>query len=234
MSEENKVPPAKYIFLMAALLITIMAVGNGLAFGAIAPEFLKNWNWINMQEMGSRGERVLFAYSQNGSPIVQIDIGIDLKRPYNETHGVVYWYEDIVLPYRSTLIDALSHLGDAKYVELRIYEKANSSNFETLTDFNVSKYSLDIEYGSIGELRYVKSIEGIATDPATLTQWMIYIWNPEMKPYPGFQYISYSPDKFEMIHLDSVVLIYDVFGGWPADCCSGGAWEYSSVDVGNR
>ncbi|MDH7555974.1 MAG: hypothetical protein ACQXXL_07395 [Candidatus Methanosuratincola sp.] len=225
MSEEV-VPPAKVIFLMAIGLMALIGLGGALGFQAFGQDFIENMNKYNLAEIG-RGGRLVYYETPLGEKMVDVDIGFDLNTTYNSTHGVVYWFKGVELPYGATIIDAIQNIHSAKEAELRVYNLENSSIFERIPIDDFQSLEFTVTYGSISGMRYIDEINGIKNNPGLLLQWMIYFWNPEKGE---FIYLTASPDKFTLSHRDTIIIIYDLFGGWPADCCSGGGWEYNEYE----
>lgn len=211
---------------MAACLITIISVGSAIGFQTFGPDFIQNMNKYNLAEIG-RGGRLLYYETPTGEKMVNVDIGFDLNSTYNSTHGVAYWFEGIELPYGSTIIDVIQNIHNAKTAELRVYDLNNSAKFERVKVEDMSSIAFEVTYGNISGMRYIDEINGIGQNVATQAQWMPYFWNPEAN---SFVYITVSLDRFVVSHKDSIIIIYDIFGGWPADCCSGGAWEYNEYE----
>jgi len=224
--EENVVPPFKYWAMMLVFLVTVISVGSAIGFQTFGSGFIENMNKYNLYEIG-RGGRLLYYETPMGEKMVKVDIGFDLNTTYNDTHGVAYWFEEIELPYGSTIIDAIQSIKKAKIMELRVYDLNNTSLFERILVEDPDSVDFKVTYGNISGMRYIDEINGIKGDPATMAQWMIYFWDAEKKT---FNYLTASPDKFTLAHKDTIVIIYDIFGGWPADCCSGGSWEYNEYE----
>lgn len=216
-AEENLVPPAKYIFLIAAGLIILMGVGGAVGFSEFSSNFLKTMDayiaWergITEQETGPDGK-------------VWVDLAIDMKSNFNETHGIVYWYFNISVDFNSTLVDVLERLPSAEAVELRIYDLQNVSHWVTVEDENVANYLFDVEYGNYAGYRYIYSIGGVAEDPGTMTEWLTYRWKESTG---NFEFLTSAPDKFYPSHGDILVLICTQLGVYPLDCCSGAGFQY--------
>ncbi|MBC7113489.1 MAG: hypothetical protein H5T34_05690 [Candidatus Methanomethyliales bacterium] len=222
--ERNVVPPTKY--LLALFLVQIVLIGGGaaFAFSGIGKTFMENLYKYSKIEMGREGS-IQYIYSTSEAGYISVDLGVDMKTKYNETHLVVYWYMNIKLKPGDTIIDLVKNYDKAEKVELRIYPIENPSQWVVIEDYNVTNYPLEVEYGEVGGLRYIVSINGIKADPGSLEQWMIYIWDPNLQ---NFQYVAAPPDKFEVYNLDSFVFLFDEFGAFPPDCCSGALkWEYA-------
>lgn len=226
MSEDNVVPPFKYWVILLLFLVSVISVGSAIGFQTFGSGFIENMNKYNLYEIG-RGGRLLYYETPMGEKMVRVDIGFDLNTTYNETHGVAYWFEGIELPYGSTIIDVIQNIHKANMTELRVYDLNNSSVFERILVQDPQSLQFAVTYGNISGMRYIDEINGIKNDPATMAQWMIYFWDAEKKT---FVYLTASPDKFTPAHKDTIIILYDIFGGWPADCCSGGGWEYNEYE----
>ncbi|MDI9644620.1 MAG: hypothetical protein QFX35_05315 [Candidatus Verstraetearchaeota archaeon] len=226
MDNENVVPPAKYIFMTAACLILMISVGSAIGFHTFGQDFIQNMNKYNLAEIG-RGGRLLYYETPMGEKIATVDIGFDLNSTYNSTHGVAYWFEGIDVIYGSTIIDVIQNLSKAKTVEMRVYQLNDTARFERITVKDPGSLEFRVTYGNISGMRYIEEINGIKQNVSTNAQWMPYFWNPEAR---SFVYITASLDRFVVSHKDSIIIIYDIFGGWPADCCSGGTWEYNEYE----
>ena len=226
MEEASVVPPFKYWVVMLVFLVTVICVGSAFGFQTFGSGFIENMNKYNLYEIG-RGGRLLYYETPMGEKMVKVDIGFDLNTTYNSTHGVAYWFEGIELPYGSTIIDGIKNIKKAKVMEMRIYDLNNTSLFERMYVEDPNSLDFRVTYGDIAGLRYIDEINGIRGNPATMAQWMTYFWDAEKKT---FNYLTASPDKFTLSHMDTIVIIYDIFGGWPADCCSGGSWEYNEYE----
>src|SRR5512136_508220 len=160
-TEESLVPPAKYIFLIAAGLIILMGVGGALGFSGFAANFLKTMDTYTAWETG------ITAPEAGPDGKVWVDLAIDMKRNLNDTHGIVYWYVNISVNINSTLADVLGNLSTAQGVELRIYNLQNVSQWTTVRDANISNYQWDVQFGNFSGFRYIYSINGVAEDPGT-------------------------------------------------------------------
>lgn len=215
--EENLVPPAKYIFLITAGLVTMMAIGGALGFSDFAKSFL-----VSMDEMAAweRGGNTPLA-GPDGK--VTLDLAIDMKTEINNTHGIVYWYLNVTVELNSTMADVMGNLSEAKYVELRIYDLQNVSQWTTVKDTNVSNYLWDVEYGNFSGFMYISSIGGVAEDPGSMKQWLTYRW---VEDKGVFEYVTLSSSRFLPSNGDKIVLLYSELGIYPSDCCSGASVQY--------
>lgn len=216
-SEERLVPPTKYILLIAAGLILMMAAGGALGFSDFADDFFVNIDKMLTSQTGYIGPKP----GPDGK--VTLDLAIDAKLKINETHGVVFWYINITVDLNSTLVDVMSYIAQAKAVEQRIYNLQNTSHWITLLDNNVSKYQLDIKYYNYSNYVNIYSINGIAEDPGSLTQWLTYLWDARKE---GFVYLAMSTSRFMPSHGDKIVLVYGQDKTFPSDCCSNFIREY--------
>ncbi|MBC7120341.1 MAG: hypothetical protein H5T33_01985 [Candidatus Methanosuratus sp.] len=221
MAEESVTPPFKYWLLMLVFLVTVISVGSAIGFHAFGPTFIENMNAYNLYEMGREGRR-LYYETPEGEKMIKVDIGFDMNTTYNSTHGVAYWFMGIELPYGSTLMDAIENIHKAEIAEMRVYDLDDTAVFERVIE-DPQSINLEIKFSEILSIKYLDEINGTRSDPVTMAQWMTYFWNAKAQ---SFAYITVSSTNFELAHKDTVVIIYDIFGGWPADCCSGGAWEY--------
>ncbi|NHV60266.1 MAG: hypothetical protein HA492_02480 [Candidatus Verstraetearchaeota archaeon] len=222
--DRNIIPPTKYLVALFLIQIALIGGGGALAFSGVGKVFMENLYQYSKIEMGREGS-VQYIYSMSEAGYISVDLGVDMKTKYNETHMVVYWYMNIKLKPGSTIIDLVKNYDKAEKVELRVYPVDNPSKWIVIEDYNVSNYPIDVEYGEVGGLRYIVAINGIKADPGSLEQWMIYIWDPNLQ---YFQYVAAPPDRFPVYNLDSFVFLFDKFGAFPPDCCSGSLkWEYS-------
>jgi hypothetical protein len=220
--EKEVIPPIRYLIVLFLIQITLIGGGATFSFSGIGNLFMENLYKYSKFEMGREGS-LQYLYSMNGTGYISVDFGVDMKAKYNETHMVVYWYMNIKLKPGSTIIDLVKNYDKAEKVELRIYPIDNPSKWIVIEDYNVSNYPLNVEYGEVGGLRYIVAINGVKADPGGLKQWMINVWDPNLQ---YFQYVSAPPDKWEVYNLDSYVFLFDVFGAFPPDCCSGSLkWE---------
>jgi len=219
--EENVVPPAKYIFLIGLVLIAMIGGVSSFSFQSITGTFMENLAKYGRWEIGREG--------MDYTGVIYVDVGIDMKNQFNETHGVVYWYNNIELMSGASVIDLLQNLTRAESVELRIYDLKNPSDWKAVVDKDVNKYMVDVEYGNVSGVRYIYSINGVKTVPGNLTQWMVYLWDVGTQ---GYNYLSVPPDKLYLTNKDSLVLLYDKFGGYPLDCCSGGSKGFEYEEYG--
>lgn len=225
MPQESLLPSTKFIVVLLLIQIALIGGGSALGFSGFGKSFLENLYQYSKTEMGREGT-LQYIYSTTPTGYLSVDLGVDMKTRYNETHLVVYWYMNIKLKPGATIIDLAKEYNTAEKVELRIYPENNPANWIVVEDYNVSNYPINIEYGEVGGLRYIVSINGIKSNPGSMEQWMIYVWDPNLQ---YFQYVAAPPDKFEVYNLESYVLLFDKFGAFPPDCCSGSLrWEYGS------
>jgi len=209
--EKSLVPPAKYIFLMAASLIVLVGVGGALGFENFGQRFLENVGEYHKYESG-------MGYIKDNSGTIYVDIGIDMKKAVNETHGIVCWYKKVPLASGSTIIDLLQNITKAENVQLRLYELNNPSNWKTYRDNNTANYNITVEYGEIAGMRYIVSINDLRNNAGELKQWMVYLWDPNVQV---FSFLDVPLDICSINNNDNVVLLYDQISGYPNDCCSG-------------
>ncbi|MGQ9760144.1 MAG: hypothetical protein ACUVQ5_06230 [Candidatus Methanomethylicaceae archaeon] len=223
MSEEKLVPPTKYLIVLFLIQITVIGTGAAIGFPSFSKSFMENLYSYSRYEMGREGS-ISYIYSTSEAGYISADFGLDMKTKYNATHMVVYWYMGLKLRPGETIVDLIQNHQNAEKVELRVYPEEDPSKWAVIEDYNVSNYPIDVEYGEVGGLRYIRGFNGIRSDPGSLNQWMIYIWNPKIQ---SFEYVAVPPDKFYVYNLDSMVFLFDEFGAFPPDCCSGGLkWEY--------
>lgn len=214
----------KYILALFIIQIVLISIGGALGFSAFGNRFLENLDeYTKKYELGREGS-LQYIYSTSEAGYIYASFGLDMKTKYNETHMVVYWYENIKLRPGATVIDLINNYSNAEWVELRIYPIENPSNWIVIKDYNVSKYKIDYELGDVAGYRYIISINNVRNNPGTLQQWMIYVWDRKIQ---NFQYLAAPPDKIEVYNYDAFVLLFDKFGAFPPDCCSGSLkWEY--------
>lgn len=216
-AEENLVPPAKYIFLIAAGLIIMMAIGGALGFADVAVAFQKTLDEMVARETG------VAPPSAGPDGRVTLDLAIDMKTNLNSTHGLVYWYLNVTVDLNSTMAEVMGNISTARVVELRVYNLQNSSQWETIYDTNVSNYVWDVEYRSFAGFTYISSIGGVAEDPGTMKQWLTYRW---VEGTGKFEYVPQSTSKFMPSNGDKIVLLYSEPEVLPLDCCSGASFQY--------
>ena len=139
---------------MAIGLMSLIGIGGALGFQAFGQDFIQNMNKYNLAEIG-RGGRLVYYETPLGEKMVNVDIGFDLNTTYNSTHGLVYWFKGIELPYGSTIIDAIQNIHSAKEAELRVYNLENSSIFEKIPITDFQSLEFNVTYGSISGMRYI-------------------------------------------------------------------------------
>jgi hypothetical protein len=222
----------KYILALFIIQIVLISIGGVLGFSAFGNRFLENLDeYTKKYELGREGS-LQYIYSTSEAGYIYASFGLDMKAKYNETHMVVYWYENIKLRPGATVIDLINNYSNAEWVELRIYPIENPSNWIVIKDYNVSKYEIDYELGDVAGYRYIISINNVRNNPGTLQQWMIYVWDRKTQ---NFQYLAAPPDKIEVYNYDAFVLLFDKFGAFPPDCCSGSLkWEYQGYQGPSR
>lgn len=224
MEEEIKLPSYKFILALFLIQVTLLSIGGAFGFSDFSQRFLENLHeYIRKYELGREGS-IQYIYSTSEGGYIYASFGLDLKTKYNETHMVVYWYTNIKLRPGATVLDLLENWSKAEYVELRIYPIDRPSFWITIEDYNVDKYSINVTLDEVAGLRYIVEINGMRNIPGELIYWMIYVWD---RRAGSFQYLAAPPDKIFVYNLDSYVFLYDKFGAWPPDCCSGALkWEY--------
>ncbi len=214
MSEDIKmVPSAKVMLLGAAGLICMIAVGGALGYSQVAVVFQQQLDDQVARETGMTTPEA----GQDGK--VTLDIGIDMKKNFNSTHGIVYWYINVSVDVGSSMADVINSFDKAKIVELRIYDLKNSSQWVTVRDSNITNYIWDVDTVNFSGFVYISSIGGVAEDPGAMTQWLTYRWD-DSTGY--FEYVVQSTTKFLPSNGDKIVLLYSQLGVYPADCCTYG------------
>ncbi len=223
-SEPELVPRARYIFLMAAVLIAVIGGGSAVGFSSITGTFMENVHKLQNYMVGREGMEF-----DTDSGIARVNLGIDMKGLYNETHGLVYWFMDVEVAPGSTVIDLIQNSSVAQKRQYRIYSLTNSSEWVAINDTGVGNWFFDVEYGDIGGMRYIYAINGTASDPGNMRNWMVFVWDQQNG---RFSYLSMPPDVYRLSDLETVVLLYDQVNMLPADCCSGFASEYQEYEGG--
>jgi len=217
---ENLVWPAKYIFLTAAGLILMISLGGAVGFGGFSQDFMNHLYEYEKYEMGRTGP-IQYITLPNGEMVMYVNMAIDGKMKINETHAVVYWFQKIQLKPGATLIDAVNNLSNAEYVELREYELTNPANWVSINDTNVANYQFDVVIGETMGVDYIKSINGIEDNPGYGGSWLAYGLNGGT-----FEFIYTAMSKYQLSHGDNIIMVYGVATTLPADCCSGGGFQY--------
>ncbi len=212
------------LLVLFIIQITLISIGGALGFSAFGNRFLENLDeYTKRYELGREGS-FQYIYSTGEAGYIYANLGLDMKVKYNETHMVVYWYENIKLKPGATIIDLLEEYTNAEWVELRVYPIEDPSKWIVIKDYDVSKYKINYELGEVAGYRYIVCINDVRNDPGTLRHWMIYVWDRKIQ---NFQYLAAPPDRIEVYNFDNFVLLFDKFGGFPPDCCSGSLrWEY--------
>lgn len=226
---ENVVWPAKYIFLTAAGLITMIALGGWLGFAAFSQDFLDNLDTYEKYEMG-RDSDVKYITLPGGEQVMYVNLAIDGKIQINSTHGIVYWFQKIQLKPGATILDAVHNLTNAEYVELREYELGNPSNWVSIVDTNASNYKFNITVGDVSGIEYIQAINGIEEHPGYGTFWQTYGWKESTGT---FEYIYSSASKYQVSHGDNFIMLFDELNALPTDCCSGGGFQYEGYEGPN-
>ncbi|MEM0101059.1 MAG: hypothetical protein QXW34_00395 [Candidatus Methanomethyliaceae archaeon] len=222
--EEKILPSYKLIFLLFIVQITLISIGGFFGFSSFSARFLENLHeYTRKYELGREGS-LQYIYSTSEGGYIYANFGLDMKTKYNDTHMVVYWYMNVKLRPGATVLDLIENWSKAEWVELRIYPIENPSFWIVVEDYDVNKYSINVKLEEIGGLRYIVEINNFRNVPGALIYWMIYFWD---RSIGGFQYLAAPPDKILVYNLDNFVFLYDKFGAWPPDCCSGSLrWEY--------
>lgn len=232
VENERVLPPYRYIFLLFIVQIALIGLGGYFGFSSFGERFLENLHdYVRRYELGRWGS-IQHIYSADEGGYMYVNFGIDMKAKYNATHLVVHWYMNVKLKPGATVIDLLNNWNSAEFVELRIYPEDNPSLWTVIEDYDVSKYPVDVKLEEVSGLRYIVEINGLRNSPGDLIYWMTYFWDRKIG---GFQYLAAPPDKISVYNLDSFVFLYDRFGAWPPDCCSGSLrWEYEGYSGPTR
>ncbi len=219
--EKPMVPSAKVMLLGSIGLILMMSIGGLLGFSDVANVFQDRLDDASAYESGWTGP----LGGEDG--VVTCSIGIDMKRDYNATHGIVYWYLNITVPLYSNIAVVLDNLQNAEVVEVRIFEQANQSNWVSVFDYEVENYLWDIEYYNFTNYWYIHRIDTVAEDPGEMKQWLVYRWLDKTQ---NFEYVVQSTSKFLPSDYDLVVLLFGELGVLPIDCCSGSSFQYEGYE----
>jgi len=194
-----------------------MSLGGFFGFADIAHVFQQKLDTVAAYESGWTGPLA----GEDG--VVTCSIGIDMKTDYNSTYGIVYWYDNITVPLYSNIADVLDNRRNAQVMEMRVFEKANQSNWYSVFDYNVSNYLFDIEYYNFTNYWYIHRIGNVSEDPGEMKQWLVYRWIDSSQ---SFEYVVQSTSKFQPSDYDLVVLLFGELGVLPIDCCSGSSFQY--------
>jgi len=220
-TEQNMVPSTKVMILGSVGLILMMSVGGLFGFSDVANVFQDRLDDASAYESGWTGPLA----GDDGN--VKCGIGIDMKKDYNETHGIVYWYLNVTVPLYSNIAVVLDNIRFAEVVEMRLFEQANQSNWESVFDYNISNYLWEVEYYNFTNYWYIHRVHDVAENPGEMKQWLVYRWLDETQ---NFEYVVQSTTKFLPSEGDLVVLLFGELGVLPIDCCSGSSFQYEGYE----
>lgn len=208
----------------------MISLGGYFGFSGFGERFLNSLHeYTKKYELGREGS-LQYLFNTDESGYIYVNFGVDMKKQYNETHLVVYWYMNVKVRPGATVVDLLGNWSAAEWVELRIYPVDDPSIWTVEKDYNVGAYPIHVKLEDFGGLRYIVEINGYRNVPGALICWMIYVWDRKTSE---FQYLAAPPDKILVYNLDNFVFLYDRFGAWPPDCCSGSLrWEYEKYPRG--